>query len=415
MLRGPKLSTMARRNLWRHKRRTFLTLLAIAFGILLAVIFTALQDYSFSQMIDTAARMGTGHVTLQHPDYLDTPKLALTLQGGEALREIAIEDRDVLRAVERISGEILIATARDSYGGYFLAYDPTQEDTETLAFLEGIVEGQPFASASDSGVILGRILARNLGLELGDRVVYRLADRNGEIVGNLGRLTGILDTGAPTTDGGLCLLPIDTVRRVLGYQADESTQIALVLSDSRKSAAVSNRLERQVPSQVAVLTWDEVRPELSGFIAMKVGGARFMEMVIMLLVAAGIFNTLFVSVMERSREFGIMMAIGHSPGQIFALVMWESLWLALMGLVAGAVLTAYPYFALSKEGIDMSMMIGKGTEISGIGFDPQLSVGIFPENLFWIGTAVIVATLLSGLYPAWRAARVQPVETIKLV
>jgi ABC-type lipoprotein release transport system permease subunit len=133
-------------------------------------------------------------------------------------------------------------------------------------------------------------------------------------------------------------------------------------------------------------------------------------------VAAGIFNTLFVSVMERTREFGIMMAIGHTRAQIFGLVMWESLCFAAIGLVAGATVTAGPYLYLSATGIDFSAMVGGlDTEVAGIGFNPILNVGIYPENVVLIAVAVVMATLLSGLYPAWRAASVQPVKSINLV
>ena len=95
--------------------------------------------------------------------------------------------------------------------------------------------------------------------------------------------------------------------------------------------------------------------------------------------------------------------------------MRESLWFALIGLFLGGAVTLFPYLHLAKTGIDYSAMIADGTEIAGVGFDPILSVGIFPESVLVIGVAVVLATLLSGLYPAWRAARVQPVETIKLV
>jgi ABC-type antimicrobial peptide transport system permease subunit len=149
---------------------------------------------------------------------------------------------------------------------------------------------------------------------------------------------------------------------------------------------------------------------------MKVASARFLEGVIMLLVAAGIFNTLFVSVMERLREFGIMVAIGFSPGRLFALVMYESLWLGLVGLVGAAVVTAGPYYYLATTGVDFSEMIAEGgAEVAGVTMSPVMHVGIFPENLVIIACAVLVATMLSGLYPAWHAGRVVPVESIKLV
>jgi ABC-type lipoprotein release transport system permease subunit len=246
--------------------------------------------------------------------------------------------------------------------------------------------------------------------------VYTMMDKQGEIVTGTRRLSGIINTGAPSLDAGLCLLPIDTVRDVLGYAPDESTYVAVFLSDPRQSGAVARRLGNAVASDVVALTWDEVQPELASYIAMKVGGARFMELIIAILVAAGIFNTLFVSVMERMREFGIMMAIGYSPGHLFGMVMLESLWLGAVGIVAGAIVTIGPYLYLVHTGIDVSAMTGGATtEVAGVGFDPTLRVGIFPDNLVLIVVAILIATLAAGLYPAWRAGNVAPVESIRLV
>jgi ABC-type lipoprotein release transport system permease subunit len=168
---------------------------------------------------------------------------------------------------------------------------------------------------------------------------------------------------------------------------------------------------------VAALPWHETQPELASFIAVKVGGARFMEILIAVLVAAGIFNTLFVSVMERLREFGILMAIGFSPGKLFRLVMLESLWMAVVGLVAAVIVTAWPYYYLSTHGIDWSAMIGEAetAEIAGVGLSTTISVGIYPESALVIAVLAIIAICLSGIYPAWKAGHVKPVEVIKLV
>jgi ABC-type lipoprotein release transport system permease subunit len=217
-------------------------------------------------------------------------------------------------------------------------------------------------------------------------------------------------------DKGLCLLPIGVVRDLLRYGADECTHVSIFLSDSRRSTAVKRRLNERLDPQAVALTWDEVQPELSGFIAMKVGGARLMEIIIAILVAAGIFNTLFVSVMERMREFGIMIAIGYAPGQLFRLVMWESFWLAMVGLLACGLLTLGPYIYLVRTGLDYGAMVGgEAIEIAGIGWDPVIRVGIFPEHLLVILAAMVLATLVAGLYPALKAGRVEPVDSIRLV
>lgn len=410
-----RLHTMAWRNVWRNRRRTLLTLVMFAFGALLAVVFTGMGDDSYSKMIELAARLGGGHVTYQHPGYNETPSLKKTVTDTGSLAEEALGDDRVARVVTRISGATMLATAGKSYGAGFLAIDPERESVETLALMDSLVEGEMFESADDKGIILGATLAENLGVELGKKVVYTMTDKHGEIVSGLARVRGIVRTGAPTADGTLCLLPIDTIRKSLGYEADEATLVAVFIDDQRRAAAVAKTLRQRAPQGVDVLTWQQVQPELAGFISTDRNSSIVFEVIVMVLIGAGIFNALFVSVMERLREFGIMMAVGFSPALLFGLVMWESLWLALVGLVAAAIVSAGPYYYFNTVGIDLSEMIGEGVEVSGVAMDPVIYVDIYPENLLIIASIMLVATLLAGVYPAWKAGRVVPVETIRLV
>jgi ABC-type lipoprotein release transport system permease subunit len=411
-----QMMRIAWRNLWRNGRRTVLALVSIAFGFLLAILLTAMQDRNWADMIELAARLGGGEVTVQHAELRDAPTLDKTVQGTEAVVASALRDPEVERVVVRIVGQALLSTASNSRGAGFVGVDPTQEDSTTLAVLNAISEGEMFASADDPGIVLGARLAENLGLTLGKKVVYNMSDRNGDIVAGLARVTGIVRTGSPGVDGGLCLLPLNTLRQALGYAADEATQVAIFIGDQRHSDDVAARIGATLEAPAVALPWHENQPELAGFIAMKVGGANFMKILIAILIAAGIFNTLFVSVTERMREFGIMLAIGYSPRDIHAMVMVESLWLGFVGLVAGVVLTAGPYLWLNTHGIDMTAMIGEGAvEIAGIGVSPIFKVEIFPGNAVFIAVAALVATLLAGIYPAWKAGRVVPVETIRLV
>ena len=416
-MKGTSLATMAWRNLWRNRRRTLITLSAIVFGVFLSVLTAAMQDRNWADMIQLAARLGAGHVTMQHPEYLDNPTLSRSVRGTNRLVRLASGRAHVDRVVERITGFNMLSTASDSLGAGFIALAPEHEDEQTLSLLEAIVEGEFFRSSSDSGIILGARLASNLDVELGSKVVYTMTDKDGEIVSALARVSGIMRTGSPSVDGGICLLPIDTVRDVIGFAPDEAIQIAAFVDDQRRSESVVTDLRSAVSGEVATLPWYELQPELAMFIAMKVGGAQVMMLLMAVLVAAGIFNTLFVSVMERIREFGIMLAVGFSPGQLFRLVMLESTWLAVGGLVAAAVVTIGPYLYLSSTGLDVTAVLGDAAdlEIAGIGFSPILKVGIYPENVLLIGVCALIAILLAGVYPAWKAGHTDPVETIRLV
>ncbi len=413
---GPNLPALAWRNLWRNRRRTLLTMGSIVFGVFLAVVFTAMQDRNWKDMIDLAARLGGGHVSLQHTEYLDKPTLTRTVVRGEGIQAaLESQNRRVAHAVDRVIGPTLLATAGENFSAAFIAFDPEAEDLTTLSILEAMDEGSVFESAGSDGVVLGHRLASNLGMELGDKVVFTLTDKNGEIVSGLARLRGTLRTNAPTVDGGFCLLPLDTVRDLLGYGDNEATMVAVFLHDQRQSGRVAGRLDRELGAAVAAVPWNTSQPQLAAFIALKVGGAVVMEILIAFLVAAGIFNTLFVSVMERLREFGIMLAIGWSPGRLFRLVMMESVWLAALGLAGAFLVTAGPYVYLSSTGLDMTAIYGGTVEVAGVGLDPVLKIGIFPRNAVMIGLFAVAATLASGIYPAWRAGRVAPALTIKVM
>ena len=166
-----------------------------------------------------------------------------------------------------------------------------------------------------------------------------------------------------------------------------------------------------MPPGAAALDWAEVNPDLAGFVTVKIIGSEVIEIFVVLLIAAGIFNTLFVSVMERLREFGILLAIGFSPGRLFRLVVLESLWLALVGLFVGVVVTAPLYHYLHTHGIDMTARMGGkgGIEIAGAVMSMVIRATVYPDHALIIAASIIasdaVLRALSGVARRARAAR----------
>lgn len=410
------MGRLAWRNLWRNPRRTAITLSSIALASILAAMFNGLQDASWKDVINLAARLGGGHLTVQHPDYREKPVLSRTVKDTRGKAERILATGRALRVVPRVVGQVMVATAAESSGAAFMAIDPRVEDTRTLSLLEAITEGKLFATARERSVVLGSRLARNLGARLGEKIVYTLTDKHGEIVSGMARVSGLMTTGSPGIDLGLCLFPLDSVRDTLGYADDEATQLAVFLSDHRDAPAMTALLSSAFTDGAVALTWDQNQPDLASFIAMKRGGMVFFEILILVLAAAGIFNTMLVSVMERLREFGILLAVGLSPPRLFGLVMWESMWLALCGIASGVIIGAWPYTYLNRTGIDLAGLVQGGSrDVAGITVASVLRVELYPESALMIAVAVIVATLASGLYPAWRAGSVEPMETIRLV
>lgn len=410
------LVTLSWRNLWRRKRRTLITASSIAFGVLLAVTFTGTGDYGYTNMINASANMGLGHITLEAPSYNLSPSLDKFISHTAEMQQRLREVPGVSDVMVRIMGQAMFASARKSIGGMFLAIDPTNESAQHNLFIRSIVEGELFAAPGDRGIVIGSKMAQKLGLKLGKKLVYTTTDINGEIVSNIARVSGIFKTGVIEVDAAMVLLPIDSVAETINYKKGDATLLAVIIRDQRYTDSVLQSVKQALSGyDVEALSWQQTQPDLSGIIAMDRSSNYVSQILVGLLIAAGILNTMLMSVIERSREFGVMMAVGMSPSVLFRLVITESLWLAILGLVLGILITAPWFYYLYYTGIDFSGALGDDYSAGGVLIDPVMRIRLYRESVIAILGGVFLLTLASGLYPAWRATRVPPVESLKTI
>ena len=409
-----KLGTIAWRNLWRRKRRTLITGISIGFGVMLAVTFTGTGDYGYTNMINTSAIMGLGHVTIEPHGYNQTPSLDRRLRKTGQIRERVLAMPGVNDAIVRITGQAMFASASKTIGGMFMGIDPAQESPEQNLLIRSVVQGEVFSGKDSRGVVVGSKIAEKLNLRIGKKLVYTTTDVYGEIVSEIARVTGIFKTGVNEVDGGMVLLPINSVRTTLHYDAQDATLLAVIINDQRYAERMRDTISlAEGDPQIEVLSWQQTQTEMAGIITMDRSGNYISQFLIGLLIAAGILNTLLMSVLERTREFGVMMAVGMSPRTLFMLVVVESLWLAIIVIVIGIIITAPWYAYLYYVGLDFSGAIGEDYSAGGILVDPLIRIRLYKESIIAILSGVFSLTLLAGLYPAWRAGRIPPVESLK--
>jgi len=410
------LNKLAWRNIWRRKRRTMITAFSIGFGVMLAVTFTGSGDYTYTNMIDMGASMGMGHVTVEPVGYNLKPTLDKRLTGTEALHKQIMTLDGVANATVRITGQAMFASARKSVGGAFIAVDPAFETEANNLLMRSIVEGSLFSDIGGRGAVIGSKLAKKLHVGIGKKIVYTTTDTDGEIVSDIARVTGIFTTGIDMVDGVMALLPMASVQKTLNYAPDEATVIAVIIKDQRHAEAMRDRIAVLPEAKnAAVLTWKKSQPDLAGVIAFDKAGNYISQFLVGLLIAVGILNTMLMSVLERTREFGVMMAVGMSPGVLFRLVMVESFWLAIVGLLLGILITAPWYYFLYNTGIDFSGAFGSDFSYGGVIVDPVFKARLFKESIMAILGGLFMLALLAGLYPAWRAGRIPPVESLKTI
>jgi len=201
----------------------------------------------------------------------------------------------------------------------------------------------------------------------------------------------------------------------LGYGPGGATLVAVYTDDLRRVAGIRATLAARVArlGELEVLTWRETQADLAGLIAVDQLFNYLMQLLVGLVIAAGIMNTMLMSVLERGREFGIMLAVGMAPAQVARLVLVESLWLGCLGVVLGIVLTAPWFYYMSRTGIDLSGLVGEDYSAGGVLVDPVLKLRLFRESALAILASVFLLTLAAGIYPAIRAGRVLPAQSIK--
>jgi len=406
------------RNLWRHPRRTLLTALAFSLGVFLLIISLGLGDGMHEKMIETGVRVGSGHVVIEPADARSTVDelhylSAATASAAERVLSQA-DLRDMVRGVApRLLASGLLSSANNSTGVQVVGAVPDRERGVTL-LPEKIVEGTFLEETGRTpSTVIGSALANKLGVGLGSKVVL-MTQAGSEIQSQLLRVRGIFSTGMEDVDLRLVSMRIEDLQ--LAIQKDGAvSHLAIFLDGSERTEEVrrlvAQRIERGFDGDPpSVLSWQEAMPELAQFIVIDDAGNYLFNGVLLFMVALGVLNTILMAVLERRREFSLLLAIGMRPFEIAAMVMAESFLLTGVGTVVGLVLgwSLHAYWA--ANGLDFSGAMDQGLSVAGVSVDPIVYSYLYPGRIRWTLIFVAILGFAASLYPAVRAARTAPSE-----
>ncbi|MDH5633128.1 MAG: ABC transporter permease [Gammaproteobacteria bacterium] len=412
------LVLLAWRNLWRHRRRTFITLSSVALGFSLAVASIGLQDGSHNSMVRNGIRMGEGHITIQPQDYRDSPANYRFIGDGNKLAQSLSTLQFEGRIAPRIALQVLANTASNSVGAILEGIDP-EADPRVGQFRGKLVTGNWIESTDARGVVVGSNMARKLKLETGRKLVIMIGKRGGDPEARLALVRGIFNTGIDALDSYYIVSGMEFARHFLiaeGGNAELApvTRVALYLDDADQLETWLPAIGKQVKEPgIAVLGWPEMMPELLQFIAIDDGFSYVMFFLILFVVVIGILNTVLMSVLERTREFGLLRALGLSRDYLLALVFCESLLLSFLAVAVGWILGGSFHLYLAFYGIDFSALVPEGTEVMGTVMDPVVRSELSMTRVVQLTSIIFMATLASGIYPAIKAARVTPIEALR--
>ena len=413
------LMVLAWRNLWRHRKRTVITLSSIAIGFGLAVLSIGIGDGSHNSLIRNAIKLGEGHLTIQQRGYIEAPANHKYLADGLTLSQQLAALNLPANIEPRISLQVLSSTANNSVGaaleGLSSLNDPRVEMLQPL-----LMKGEWLKPGDKRGVIIGEGMARKLKTKIGSKVVLMAGKKGGDSQAQLGRVRGIFDSKVTEMDDYLILSNIEFARTFLvGEGADENkqpvTRIAIFLDDPDTLAHWKDKIKPVVDSDnVITMDWQEMMPQLVQFIIIDDAGNYVFLILILIMVVFGVLNTVLMSVLERTREFGLLRALGLSRRSLLMLVFCESLLLGLLAIVFGWAVGGSIHLYFAHYGIDFTSLMGEGANVMmGAVMDPIIYTELSWDRVTQLTSIIFSVTLASGIYPAIKAARVTPVEALR--
>ena len=398
------LAALAWRNLWRRPQRTLLSLLSVALVSGLLVFVLSFQDGVYGQMKQTTLRIFDGYAQLQAPGFADDPTLDHAIGQPEQLAREAEGVPGVTAAAPRVNGFGILANGARSYAAVVVGVDPASE-ARISSIASTIQAGRYLAAGDTNSAVLGDLLAKNLALHVGDKVTVLGSGRDGSVAADVLQVAGIYHSGIPDLDRTILEMPLGRAQDTFQMQ-DAANTIALggpSLASVDHALPVLEALAQR--TGVSVRDWQDMEPAMRDAIDLKYATSMLFYVSLVLVVAFIILNTLLMSVLERTREFGMLLALGMRPGQIGAMVWIELLALALIGCAIGVAVGGA--VTLWLQGVGIVFPIDPKL-LAQFGVPSRLYPNLSLFSALAGPGALLAAIAIGGLVPFMRVLRLTP-------
>jgi putative ABC transport system permease protein len=400
---------LAWRNLWRQPKRTLLTTGAMVFSNVLLIFMISLQFGMYGLMIENGLKIFTAYLQIQAPGYIDDAKMRLTVGDAIALAA-TVRRENGLEAAARGSTFALLSSDQRTYGVAILGVEPAHEPE--VSSLPGLVkEGRYLDQPAAAEIVIGRTLARNLKAGIGDELTLLGSGVDGSFAAAVLRIVGIFESGVTDIDRNFGVIPLRTFQDVF-FMGDSAHMIVITAPTLADVPAAMQTVQSLLPPDAGLVVhdWDALEPALKQTIQADISSAVFTYLVLVILVAFSVLNTQTMSVLERTREFGIVMALGLRPGRLGRLVLLESAFMGAMGGVAGIVLGGLVTLYFSTNGLTYPGLEEMAAQFNLPG---RMHPAVTVPSLVLGPLVVFLFTLLASIYPALRLNALRPVEAMR--
>jgi ABC-type lipoprotein release transport system permease subunit len=399
---------IAWRNLWRNKRRTFITISSIFFGVILSTFQGSMQEGSYSSMINNVVKFYSGYIQIQDKDFWENKTLYYAFQPGDSLREKIADTEGITTTCPRLESFALISSGDKTQAVMVVGIEPEMENQVTM-LSKWIVTGK-YLTAGDRSILLAEELAANLNASVGDSIVLLSQGYYGSNEAARFKVEGILKFPSPELNKKFCYLDLSMAQEF--YSADGMvTSLVLMVDDYSEVNHVIKNLRNDLDPAYSAMSWDEMQPELIQMIRGDRAGGQVMIGILYLIIAFGILGTIIMMIAERKKELAIMVAIGMQKIKLGEILFLETLYIGLIGVLSGIIVSIPIIIIMIHNPIPLTGETAK--VMLDMGFEPLMYFTGSPKIFITQFVVVFSITVLVSLYPLISAIRLNVIRWMR--
>ena len=401
------LISLAWKNIWRNKKRSIIVVLAIMFGLWGGMFSGAMMIGMGESMVNTAIDRDISHIQIHNKGFLDKMEMQLTIPDQEKIIKNISRDINIEAVSGRMIFDAMVSSPKSAYGVKVTGVIPAIEQKVTRLH-ENIIEGSYFETKKRNPIVIGKKLAERLGVKIRSKIVLSFQGLDGEITYIACRIVGIYKTNSSLYDAMNVIVKNEDIYRILDTEPIIH-EIAVRAVNAGFVPSVLTNIKTKVDDLVSD-SWKEIAPDLA-YIAssMSIFTYLFVAIIIMALIF-GITNTMLMAVVDRTHEFGVLIAVGMKRAEIFMLIILETLFLSFTGAIGGVIFTVLTVSYFYSTGIDLSFI---ATSLESFGASsmvyPELPVDIY----LVLTIMVIFAANIAAVLPALKVMRLNPSQAIR--
>jgi putative ABC transport system permease protein len=405
------LFSIAWRNLLRNRRRSFIVMVSISLGIFAMIFSMGFMNGMNDQMVVNTISTSLGDIAIHEKGFQDTRKIEYNFMPTAALRRSIYKATDVKSYAPRVKIQGMLMSGESSIGIMIIGIDPLKEKntTKIYEYTERKNGSSFLLGPNDDSLLISRSMAKRLDARLGDRLVLMVQDINGEMGGVGLTVSGFYSSPVESFDKYVAFTGIRKLQKISGL-GENISEIVITLNDINRVDKAKNSIIHLIHnSELEILSWKDMAPNLVSAVKIFNTMMYIFYGIIFVTVVFSVANTLIMAIMERFHEIGVMKSIGTRPSMIFNMVMLEAVNLGLIGLAGGIVLGLMITALLSIHGIDLGFYM-ESMRTFGTGSIIYPVVKLI--DLVMATAIVLTTTILAALYPAIKAARINPIEAL---